>query len=237
MSDLDAGKPAQDPARPSTLKHVQRLLLRDSHDRFLAWTLTCFVPLARQPSRQCTAKKPLAAAMMAAKEGLKADNQICKVIADACKHLEAIIALKNDVVAEARHKKPTQVTEQRGVSRDTIGMAIREWGGHWRSSVVFALLTEVLESSSPEDKWVLIEEYANWLEEVERLGLLDVDKLTPLVNGKHLATAMDGVKAGPWTKKALDIAMAWQLRHPEATKPDEGINEVLSRKAELGLST
>ena len=236
LSDLLTATQAKDHSRLSTLRQFRRLLIRNSDDEFLAWTLACFVPLARESSQFSTTKKPLAAAAAAAREGLKADNQICKIVADACKHLPAIIDMKNNVISEASHAKSAIVSGQTGVGRDNLGLSIREWGGYWRTSVMFALLTEISESSKPEDKWVLLDEYARWLEEVEGLALLDVDKLTPLVNGTDISKAMGGAKGGPWTKKALEIAMAWQLRNPNATEPDDGIKEVVSRKKEFGLS-
>jgi len=79
-----------------------------------------------------------------------------------------------------------------------------------------------------------LQQYASWLSELQSLDLLDVDHLKPLVNGNQLSQAL-GVKSGPWMKKALDIAMDWQLRNPDETDPAGGIAEVKERKKELGL--
>lgn len=71
------------------------------------------------------------------------------------------------------------------------------------------------------------------MSKLQSLNLLNVDTLKPLVNGKHLSQALG--PSGPWMKKALDIAMEWQLRNPEQTDAAGGIVEVVARKRELGL--
>ena len=77
--------------------------------------------------------------------------------------------------------------------------------------------------------------YATWLSDLKSLNLLDVDQLKPIINGKSLVNAL-GTKHGPWMKKALDIAMEWQLRNPEETDAAGGIAEVVERKKELGIA-
>jgi len=77
--------------------------------------------------------------------------------------------------------------------------------------------------------------YVSWLSHLRDLDLLDVDQLKPIVNGNLLSEALGKPKAGPWMKKAVDIAMEWQLRNPEETDPAGGIAEVVERKKELGL--
>lgn len=62
-----------------------------------------------------------------------------------------------------------------------------------------------------------------------------MDRLKPIVNGNQLSKALD-TKSGPWMKKALDIAMEWQLRNPGETDPAGGIAEVVERKSELGIA-
>ena len=66
------------------------------------------------------------------------------------------------------------------------------------------------------------------------LDLLNVDQMKPIVNGKQICAAL-AVKPGPWTKKALDIALSWQLRNPDETSPEGCIEEIVGRKNELDL--
>ena len=85
------------------------------------------------------------------------------------------------------------------------------------------------------EKQTMLDGYARWLSNLEALNLLDVDLLKPIVNGNQLSEAL-GIKNGLWTKRALDIAMEWQLRNPEETDPAGGIAEVVERKWELGIA-
>ncbi len=73
-----------------------------------------------------------------------------------------------------------------------------------------------------------MEDYANWMRDLESLDLLDVDKVMPIVKGDQLCAALGGVKRGAWLKQALEIAMGWQLRNPQETDPSGAIAEVRS---------
>ena len=85
------------------------------------------------------------------------------------------------------------------------------------------------------EKQPVLDGYARWLSNLQALNLLQVDRLKPIVNGNQLSEAL-GTESGPWMKKALDIAMEWQLRNPEETDPAGGIAEVIERKGELGIA-
>ena len=136
----------------SPLRKLNSILLRDSHDIFLAWMLVCFVPWAKEPPKppkKASTKKQPSPAYFAAREGIKADNKICKVVDAAVHCLQEVIDLKNSIGAqqgsgEADPKqKPTD-------TRAIHGQAIRAWGSEWRSIVIFALLTEAMELGSPD---------------------------------------------------------------------------------------
>lgn len=64
--------------------------------------------------------------------------------------------------------------------------------------------------------------------------MLDAYLLKPIVSGKQLTNSLSA-KDGPWLKSALDMSMAWQLRHPDETDPQGAINEVVNRKHELDI--
>ena len=61
--------------------------------------------------------------------------------------------------------------------------------------------------------------YMTFMSCVRRFNFLKVCELKPLVDGTTLAKAL-GMKPGPWMKTALDVVMAYQLRHPNATVDD-----------------
>lgn len=42
-------------------------------------------------------------------------------------------------------------------------------------------------------------------------------------------------KGGPWTGKAMDIVIKWQLLHPDITDKNKVLEEVSNRREEFGL--
>lgn len=60
--------------------------------------------------------------------------------------------------------------------------------------------------------------------------------LKPLLDGKALAKAI-GTPPGPWMKDALDVVMAWQLRNPDITDPQQAIEEVKIQRQANGELT
>ena len=117
-------------------------------DTFLAWLLTCFVPWAREVPKTSEKKSPPAPASCAAREGIKADKQIFRVVAEAVSYLPEIIAMKNAFCAYENLTTSPLKRKQSAVSREDQGQAIRRWGSHWRSSVMYALLVEIAESET-----------------------------------------------------------------------------------------
>lgn len=80
----------------------------------------------------------------------------------------------------------------------------------------------------------LMRSYESWLSSLDSLSLLEVHRMTPLVDGGRISTELN-VRPGPWMKKALDITLGWQLRNPDETSPKGCIEEIIRRKQELGL--
>lgn len=124
-------------SRNDTPGCVYRTLVRSEDAKYLAWILAALAPWATidQP-RQLGLKAPHLATVVA-REGIKADNKVCNLVAGAFKDYREITDMKTAVVVKDRW------TEQ----RDVVGMSIRRWdsqGGHWRLQALFALLVEVL---------------------------------------------------------------------------------------------
>jgi hypothetical protein len=67
------------------------------------------------------------------------------------------------------------------------------------------------------------------------LDLLDIYLLKPLVDGSEISAAL-GTNTGPWLKKALEMCIEWQLRNPDETEKGICLEEIISRKKELGLT-
>ena len=208
-------------------------LLRDDYEIFLAWMLVCFVPWAREMpkiAQKSSAKKKQLPAFLAAREGVKADNKLCKVVDAAASHLQEVINLKNSIKTQQDPGDLAPKEERVPVARQVHGRALRAWGSDWRSVIVFALLTEATDLQDPVDIRSLLGDYADWMNTLSSLDLLDVDKLAPLVKGDQLCKALGNVKSGPWLREALDMAMDWQLRNPEGTDPSGAIAEVVAKR-------
>ena len=93
-------------------------------------------------------KKQQSPAYLAAREGLKADNKICKVVDAAVRHLQEVVDLKNSIKDPQESGEAVPKRRKSTVTREVHGQAIREWGTEWRSIVMFALLTEAMELES-----------------------------------------------------------------------------------------
>lgn len=76
----------------------------------------------------------------------------------------------------------------------------------------------------------IIRNYAQFVDNIQSLDLLDVCEAKTIIDGKALAGAL-GIKPGPWMKDALEVVMAWQLRNPDATDPSSAIEQVRASRS------
>lgn len=81
----------------------------------------------------------------------------------------------------------------------------------------------------------MIHSYDRFLSYIGDNGLEDVCDLKPIINGSELSRSL-GVKTGPWVGKALEMVVNWQLLHPEIVDKEKALQEVSSRRQELGLN-
>lgn len=135
--------------RSSILKNI---LLRDSAEEFRAWLLCALVPWARAPTakpEKSGGKTPPSPACLAAREGIKAENKVLKMVEDAVVNLQDIMNKKNEGAEVPRSTELPQKRKHAMLDteyRVRQGKAIRFWGTNWRSSVIYALLVEISES-------------------------------------------------------------------------------------------
>lgn len=230
---------------------MRRILIRGPEDLYLSWLLAALVPWARYEGQSPSAagsRAPPPAAATVVREGLKADNKVVRVVQGAVIHARDISLLNG----EMPHAQAVGTELRMGPPRDVLGMAVRRWGQDWRSHVVLALLIELgdvpdtargrsaifWESCSladhSGDRTLVFAGFAAFLSRLKELNLLDACSLKPIVGGKQITESLSA-KDGPWLKCALDMIMAWQLRHPEETDPQRALNEVISRKHELDI--
>lgn len=131
------------------LNSIAKILLPNLKNTHLAWILCCFVPWARaviHPPEKKTFKSISSAAAAAAREGIKADNEIRKVVEDAVSSLSDIDTTKNVVVDERSSTASNLKRKDTSMGREIQGKAIRRWGAQWRSSIMYALLIQISEA-------------------------------------------------------------------------------------------
>jgi tRNA nucleotidyltransferase (CCA-adding enzyme) len=234
---------------------IYSVLVRTDEAAYYAWTLSALPPWEYVDGPKHTGKgrphPPLPT--LAAREGIKAPNRLCELITAAHNNRADILELKNAVVRNATHIR----------ERDRFGMAIRHWdarGGYWRLQVLFCLLAEAMQRWQTEAKrsgeyfhpkhlkiWPcsyvsiagndndnFVREWQMFLDHLQELDLMNAPSLKKIIDGTQLANAL-GIKPGKWMAKALEICVAWQLRHPDATDPAGALEEVNSRREELGI--
>ncbi|KAK5121506.1 hypothetical protein LTR85_005339 [Meristemomyces frigidus] len=205
-------------------------LVRDPEERYLAWQLAALVPYrdAPEPGPPAPGRRaPPPVAVTIAREGIKATNKVSDVILAAVRNQSEIAAFV-DKLSERKRRPDKSSDGEDPTARDVLGMAMRRWGASWRSQVMYSFLVDVAESQGSVE--TTERRYTAFLNHLRELDLLEVNTLKPLLDGKTLAKALN-TPPGPWMKDALDIVMAWQLRHPGATSPDEAIAEVKAKRA------
>ncbi|CAN9276462.1 unnamed protein product [Alternaria alternata] len=217
----------KDASLPSTISET---LLRNEEEKYLAWICATMMPWVDAPTipHQKPLQRPYFGAYLVAREGFKAPNKICDVIASSLSNSEEIRSVVAQCAKGLRRPDTINPTND-ATARDTLGMAIRRWGSTWRTQVFFNLVYEIVLGRVSRDD--LLRSYESFLDRIVELKLLDVDTFRPLLKGTDLAKAL-GTKPGPWMKDALDVVMAWQLRNPNVTDPTAAIDAVKVSRAE-----
>jgi tRNA nucleotidyltransferase (CCA-adding enzyme) len=217
----------------STPGSIYQTLVRSDDARYISWVLAALAPWSAIPNPEKTGSKmPPLFGTRVAQEGIKANGKICAHVNGAFKNYTQITDLKNAVI-----KGQPFINE-----RDTVGMQIRKWdtdGGNWRAQVLFALLVEAMNRLSSSGILIdaLLSEWQSLIDHLEKLDIMDAPGEKPLINGTMLMRELNA-KGGPWTKAALDICMAWQLRNPGAKGSESekaAIEEVKRRSKELEI--
>jgi len=228
---------------------LAEIAIRDKEERYMAWQLAALVPYrdAPQPDPPAPGRKaPPPVAATVAREGIKATNKVSDVIIAAIRNQNEISELV-DKLNERKRRPEKPVEGEDPAARDVLGMAIRRWGASWRSQVMYSFLVDVVENQGSVEGTVrhhntndpkltlcsaIERRYTAFLQQLRDLDILEATTLKPLLDGKTLAKALD-TPPGPWMKDALDIVMAWQLRHPGSTSAEEAIDEVKAKRGEL----
>ncbi|KAI1176700.1 hypothetical protein F4777DRAFT_587777 [Nemania sp. FL0916] len=234
------------------LGSISDILIQTDEAPHYAWVLAALTPWegVDKSVYNSKGKPPPLLITLAAREGIKAPNKLCDLITAAHNNRADIMSLKTAVV-----QKTGYINE-----RDRFGMAIRHWdakGGYWRLQVLFSLLVEAVHrwkvgsaisseshardvpyvpcsDRSPANNDEFLGEWQLFLDHLRGLDLMDAPSLKKVIDGTQLAKAL-GVTPGKWMKEALDVCVAWQFRHPDATDAAGAVEEVNGKRKELGI--
>ncbi|KAF4908261.1 CCA tRNA nucleotidyltransferase [Colletotrichum viniferum] len=212
---------------------IYNTLVATDEAAYLAWALAAVIPYSHVKDEVAfpKSKGTIPVTTLVAREGIKGPNRLCDMITGASRHCRQITAMKDNVCA----KNPPFS------QRDIVGMAVRQWdaqGGHWQTQIVYAILVEAtdkLESLSDSDVSGFLAGWKCFLDHLADLDVMDAPSLRRLVDGRLLTKEL-GVRPGKWMGQALEVCVAWQLRHRGETDPAGAIAEVRQRSKELGIA-
>lgn len=127
---------------------ISRILLReplDSEEVFLAWIVCCFTPYARSV-KSPSSRFPRTLAAAAAREGIKTDNKTTKIIEEASLNLPDVITTRKFAVSQPETTSLSSKQTLQSSIRELYGKCLLRWGSQWRSTIIFALLVEIMEA-------------------------------------------------------------------------------------------
>jgi tRNA nucleotidyltransferase (CCA-adding enzyme) len=124
---------------------ISTTLLRDADEKYLAWICTTVMPWADAPTvpHHKPTQRPFFTGYLVAREGFKAPNKVCDVIAASLGHGDEIRNMVSQCARGLRRPDTVNPTND-ATGRDVLGMALRRWGSTWRTQVLFNLVYEVV---------------------------------------------------------------------------------------------
>jgi tRNA nucleotidyltransferase (CCA-adding enzyme) len=124
---------------------ISTTLLRDADEKYLAWICATVMPWADAPTvpHHKPTQRPFFTGYLVAREGFKAPNKVCDVIAASLGHGDEIRNMVSQCARGLRRPDTVNPTND-ATGRDVLGMALRRWGSTWRTQVLFNLVYEVV---------------------------------------------------------------------------------------------
>lgn len=209
---------------PEAVGRLRTLLIRDSLQHYYAWVIAAFAPWSAVPGRPQTGK-PLPPRMAeAARDALRSDNKTVTILKHAASNWRNIINVKTEVVDGKLQGTAAEIRQQ-------VGLHIRSWSMDWRLCVLLSLLQEIMQGG---DFAAVVQSYDKFLSYIVEQGLQDVCELKPIINGGEVMSAIPA-KKGPWVSKALELAIQWQLLHPDIQDKQKALEYLESKRGEIGV--
>ncbi|KXJ95205.1 tRNA nucleotidyltransferase [Microdochium bolleyi] len=205
-------------------------------------------------------KTPPPLVTLAAREGIRTPTRFCDLATAAHSNRAEIMRLKGDVAAARQPRCGERDTFGMAIRRwdargghwrlqvlyallaeamEVLPLPITITASTTSTSSASTATTTTTTSTTPpqplsEQETAFLTDWQRFLDHLHELDVLEAPTLKRLIDGTQLAKAL-GVKPGRWMTGALDVCVAWQLRHPEATDPQGAVDEVEARRAELGI--
>lgn len=220
-------------------KRIREILFRDETTIYYAWMIATFAPWTSIPGRTGKGPKPLPPrAVEVGRDSLRSDNKTLSALRAAALHYEETITTKTSLLANEISGTPAEI-------RQRIGLQMRSWNKDWKLCILLAILQENMAHRDFAEgkihplmikfsfsRCVVAGEYDQFLAYIVENDLEGVCELKPIVNGDEIMKSL-GAKKGPWMSKAVNMALEWQLLHPESTDKEKVLEEIVGRRAEL----
>ncbi|KAJ5952764.1 uncharacterized protein N7479_011177 [Penicillium vulpinum] len=220
-------------------KRVRDILFRDETTIYYAWIVATFAPWTSIPGRTGKGSKPLPPrAVEVGRDSLRSDNKTLSAIRAATLHYKETISTKNALLAKQMNGTPAEI-------RQRIGLQMRSWNKDWKLCILLAIMQETMAGRDFAEgkihplmitfqfsQCVVAREYDQFLAYIVEKDLEGVCDLKPIVNGDEIMKSL-GAKKGPWMSKAVNMALEWQLLHPDITEKEKVLEEIAGRRAEL----
>ncbi|KAJ5812950.1 TRNA nucleotidyltransferase [Penicillium robsamsonii] len=220
-------------------KRVRNILFRDETTIYYAWMITTFAPWTSIPARAGKGSKPVPPrAVEVGRDSLRTDNKTLNALRASALHYKETIATKNALLANEMSGTPAEI-------RQRVGLQMRSWNKDWKLCILLAIMQEAMALRDFAEgklhplmitfqfsQCVVVREYDQFLAYIVESDLEGVCDLKPIVNGDEIMKSL-GAKKGPWMSKAVNMALEWQLLHPDITEKEKVLEEIVGRRAEL----
>ncbi|KAJ5841890.1 hypothetical protein N7534_011720 [Penicillium rubens] len=203
-------------------KRIRGVLFRDETTIYYAWMIATFAPWTSIPGRTGKGKPLPPRAVEVGRESLRSDNKTLNALRAAALHYKETIATKNALLTNQMSGTPAEI-------RQRVGLQMRSWNKDWKFCILLAILQE---NMALRDFAEVAGEYDHFLAYIVENDLEGVCELKPIVNGDEIMKSL-GAKKGPWMSKAVNMALEWQLLHPDSTDKEKALEEIARRRAEL----
>lgn len=126
---------------------VQRILLRNDEERYYSWMVATLCPWAALPPDPSSVKKagrPISRAAAVARDSLRVDNKLVKILNTSGQYHQMMADLKTSFLSGELGSTTSDI-------RWKISECLRTLGGDWRFCVLQAMLLQIMHGADATD--------------------------------------------------------------------------------------